>query len=556
MPWLILSPLRDWCWLRKLCGHLILAGAVTLLWMLPDHFYHWLNPGYRVALEERTITGFYLLSILLLAVKLRPAVLLTVTFFALLQVTQLFHFAYFGTHLSPHEIGMLVGDFQENGAEVAVGLWRLTAYLITPLAAVGAGTVALILLAQYVRPYCLQTAAALPVLILLLASLPVSAYASKGDSQRFYPNPTSYSIKNTYFALSYFLGRDLPRLLRGSDDAAPNAFLPYRVSRHGDITPRNVVIVMGESLGYRHMGLFGYSRETTPHLNMLKDDPDFIYRPAIAASVTTRVSLPTFFNVLREPGNTAHLIRADANLFRMAKAQGLATYFISTQNASLATYGDRGSVDHFITREDMAALVAQHYDEALLLQLQQIDLGHPSFIVLHQRNSHFPYDRNYPPRFGRYPTKDVDFAEYMLNAYDNSVLFTDDLLTRIIAYLQTHSPLPTYLYFTSDHAEMLGENGLYGHNQLQWSVSQVPFLFYAIHGDPRLQGAARALNEPTHYEVGKLIAATLGLAIDNPNERDSVYYINGNDITGAAGFLTVQHTKATIAPVVGLAEPH
>lgn len=49
-----------------------------------------------------------------------------------------------------------------------------------------------------------------------------------------------------------------------------------------------------------------------------------------------------------------------------------------------------------------------------------------------------------------------------MNAYDNSILYTDYLLTETVKWLQARVG-PTALGYVSDHGESLGEKGLYLH---------------------------------------------------------------------------------------------
>ncbi len=50
----------------------------------------------------------------------------------------------------------------------------------------------------------------------------------------------------------------------------------------------------------------------------------------------------------------------------------------------------------------------------------------------------------------------------MINAYDNSIVYTDHVLAQGIRWLQTQSPkFSSALLYMSDHGESLGENNLY-----------------------------------------------------------------------------------------------
>ena len=51
----------------------------------------------------------------------------------------------------------------------------------------------------------------------------------------------------------------------------------------------------------------------------------------------------------------------------------------------------------------------------------------------------------------------------MLNAYDNSILYTDYVTAGLIDILAANTKFDTGLLYVSDHGESLGEGGLYLH---------------------------------------------------------------------------------------------
>jgi lipid A ethanolaminephosphotransferase len=54
--------------------------------------------------------------------------------------------------------------------------------------------------------------------------------------------------------------------------------------------------------------------------------------------------------------------------------------------------------------------------------------------------------------------------EQVLNAYDNSIAYTDHFLARTIAWLRQHDrDARTAMLYVADHGESLGENGLFLH---------------------------------------------------------------------------------------------
>lgn len=522
----------------KLLDHTLLAFAVACLMILPDHLYALVAGHGPVLFRPAVLAALTVAAFLLLALRNRFAVYGLLAFFFLLQLGQLLHMAYFGTAFAPHEIRLLFSEWDEVG-ESAGGV---PALMLPPALIVLACYAALVALARRFAPYRLHFAPAALPLVLLLLVLPIRAYTSD-ESQRFYPNPKTYTLDNALRAFSFFLVRDLPSHL-----ARPDAshWKPYALQRSGPPVHANIVLVMGESLTPAHMSLFGYTRETTPQLESLRADTGFIFRQGIAAGVATKVSLPMFFNIAREPGNLGQVFRQQSNLLKMAKAQGFLTRYYSTQSASLSTFSGIEYADVARTAENMEQTLEARHDEVLLDLMQDVDLGRPNFIVLHQRNSHSPYAGNYPPAYDHYHSgADANANQQRVDAYDNSVRYTDHLLYSLIRDLAARSKLPVYVLFTSDHGEMLGEQGgQFGHGKLTAEVARVPFIFYARHGEATQLEAARRLTNPTHYEMGKLIAGLLGYRVDNPNERAGAYYLNGTDLSGSEGYLPVNKAGA------------
>jgi len=111
-----------------------------------------------------------------------------------------------------------------------------------------------------------------------------------------------------------------------------------------------------------------------------------------------------------------------------------------------------------------------------------------TLIVLHQEGSHGPtYYQRYPsayreftPDCRRSDLQDCSHEE-VVNAYDNTILYTDHVLAEIIDVLQQRQDTITpMMFYLSDHGESLGESGLYLHG-MPYAVAPaeqktVPFL--------------------------------------------------------------------------------
>lgn len=522
----------------KILAHPLLALAAACLLILPDYLYALVADNGPVLFRPYTLAVLFVISFLLLALRNRLAVYGLLGFFFLLQLGQLLHMAYFGTSFAPHEIRLLFTEL----AEVNESLAGVLGLVFPPLLIVLASYAALLLLFRFSNPYRLHFSLAALPLVLLLLVLPVRAYTSNA-SQKFYPNPKTYTLENALQAFSFFLVRDLPGHFLQNNEMH---WKPYTPEKSVAPVKANIIIVMGESLTSAHMSLFGYGRETTPLLETLREDKGFIYRQGIAAGIATKVTLPMFYNMTREPGNLRQVFRQESNLIKMAKEQGFLTHYYSAQTANLSTFSGIEYADKSVTAENIERDIETRHDEVLLDIIKRVDLNRPNFIVLHQRNSHSPYDRNYPPQYDFFKASgERKTNQYRIDTYDNSVRYTDHLLYSLIDDLKSRSKLPVYILFTSDHGEMLGEEGgQFGHGKLTEEVARVPFIFYAHNGEAARVNAARQLVNPTHYEMGKLIAGLLGYRVDNPNEEAGVYYLNGTDLSGSEGYMLVSKSGA------------
>ena len=69
-----------------------------------------------------------------------------------------------------------------------------------------------------------------------------------------------------------------------------------------------------------------------------------------------------------------------------------------------------------------------------------------------------------------------------MNAYDNTIVYTDYVLSKVIDLLAAQD-VPGAMFYVSDHGESLGENGIYLHG-LPYALApaeqtRVPMLFWA-----------------------------------------------------------------------------
>jgi lipid A ethanolaminephosphotransferase len=119
------------------------------------------------------------------------------------------------------------------------------------------------------------------------------------------------------------------------------------------------------------------------------------------------------------------------------------------------------------------------YDEVMLADLPEAlsRISGDTLIVFHQAGSHGPaYSERYPQQFEVFSPvcHGIELSrcekQEVVNAYDNSIVYTDFNLARQIDALKSaSSKIDSLLLYVSDHGESLGEKGLYLHG--------APYLF-------------------------------------------------------------------------------
>jgi hypothetical protein len=101
--------------------------------------------------------------------------------------------------------------------------------------------------------------------------------------------------------------------------------------------------------------------------------------------------------------------------------------------------------------------------------------------------------------------------------------------------------------FTSDHGQLLGERGLFGHNQMQPEVVDVPVWALTIGANNALIAAIKNLSIYSHYDLGKHVASLLGATVSNPNEDPALQFVHGSEIYTAYEYMPWKKSAQGVA---------
>lgn len=537
-------------WIRGIFENILFAFIFLVCFSAIDFFYQF--HAHQPLWKHETDIGLrwlFAYGLILSAIFSNRLLCSCLTFIAAFLCIQLVYSGYFGTPLSAMDITL----FFENSVETIEDLSSITNLAVIPfsicvLAFVIIATAGrrlnqrlrfrwmwLVLLLIFVQPplYTMH-------MVKQLKMIGTGSNISVGE----FPNVSENLWITSNKTIIYFLTNTLPHQLSGKHDRK-NVLPPLVIEK-----PRpdvNVIFIMGESLTDGHMSSYGYARTTTPFLDTLKNNPNVVFKRGISAGVMTDISLPMIFNMVPQPDATMQIASTNRNLFKLAKANGFETHFISTQGhyalKLIKGYLFPGYIDHY---GDAMLFGADQNSDALdfnlLKYFQSVDFEKPQFVVLHQKGSHMPYEARYPLKFEIFPNStDISFHDQQVNSYDNSVRYTDAFLAELIKIIETKTTRPTYVIFTSDHGESLGENGIYGHTRIKENIQHhVPIIFMAFHGANLdfLKDKAQKDIAPdymSHLEMSQAIASFLGYQLPFKSQQSQGYVVNGNSLSGAAG---------------------
>ena len=242
--------------------------------------------------------------------------------------------------------------------------------------------------------------------------------------------------------------------------------------RHTVVGVRSIVVlVVGETARAANFSLNGYGRNTNPALASRSGVISFTN--VTSCGTSTAESLPCIFSGLgrKQRNNKSHLHKE--GLLDILQRAGIAVLWRDNQS------GCKGVCARVPTEQlRRPTLVVdggeESHDEVLLDGLEEriATATGDSVIVLHMMGSHGPaYYKRYPTAFEVFKPacKSSQFSrcspETIVNAYDNTIAYTDHVLSRLIDILKKSDErgIASSMLYVSDHGESLGENGLYLH---------------------------------------------------------------------------------------------
>jgi lipid A ethanolaminephosphotransferase len=289
--------------------------------------------------------------------------------------------------------------------------------------------------------------------------------------------------------------------------------------------PLVLVLVVGETARAQAFSLNGYDRETNPQLGRRAV---FNFAHVSSCGTSTAESLPCMFRPFGRNGLDTDDLHGYESLLDVVQRAGMRVIWLDNNSGCKGVCTGIESLQ--LDKETDPELCNETgcYDEILVKRLGDILGGapHNALIVLHQKGSHGPaYFRRYPPEFQRFtPVCTTETLldcskEEIRNAYDNTIIYTDHVLSQLIDLLDAQRErYDTAMLYVSDHGESLGENGLYLHGMpyriAPDAQTHVPMISWMSSGFIEDQGLSTScLNATTALTLShdNLFASVLGL---------------------------------------------
>jgi lipid A ethanolaminephosphotransferase len=244
--------------------------------------------------------------------------------------------------------------------------------------------------------------------------------------------------------------------------------------------PPLLLVVVGETARAQNWALNGYARPTTPSLQAWQARDALVnFANVTSCGTSTQVSVPCMFSPLTRKEGGGETARSE-NLLDVLQRAGLAVLWIDNQA------GCKGVCDRVpqvrIADAPIPGLCegGECLDEAMMhgldARIAALDPQRSArgvVLVMHQMGSHGPaYHKRSPANRKPFQPecRSVTLADCsqdeLVNAYDNSIAYTDRFLNHALSWLRAQSTkgrFDTGLFYVSDHGESLGENGLYLH---------------------------------------------------------------------------------------------
>ncbi|MGE0099698.1 MAG: phosphoethanolamine transferase [Hydrogenophaga sp.] len=314
---------------------------------------------------------------------------------------------------------------------------------------------------------------ALAVFMAMLCYQDLASLMRNHKDLRYMVNPL-----NTVYAGSRLATDQLPRQVASLKPVGEDAKLG--ATYIGQARPPLLLLVVGETARAQNFGLNGYERATTPALAHWQAEEGLVnFGQVSSCGTNTLVSVPCIFSPLSRTQGGDRTPEHE-NLLDVLQRAGLAVLWIDNQagckgvcnRVPHASPNDAPVPGLCEAGECRDPAMLQGLDERIAA-LDPVRRERGVVLVMHQMGSHGPaYFKRTPADHKPFQPECMSNTlsdcphDQLVNAYDNTIAYTDHFLDLSLQWLKARSESGAYdtgLIYVSDHGESLSENGLYLH---------------------------------------------------------------------------------------------
>lgn len=280
------------------------------------------------------------------------------------------------------------------------------------------------------------------------------------------------------------------------------------------------ILIIGESARRDHFSLYGYEKMTNPLL--AEDNVTALIANSAATYTTAGVK------AILDHQPTGKLYEILPNYMYRA---GVDVIWRTSNWGEPPVH-----IEKYHTVRDIKKMYPEaddRYDGILLSGLKDEIMASDKdkiLVILHTNTSHGPtYNKKYPVEFEAFTpvctTVEMSKAnpQELMNAYDNSILYTDYLIHSAIEILKDFTDRRTCMLYVSDHGESLGEGNLYMHG-VPMSIApkeqvEIPFIVWTSEGAAEI----KELSEVGQYHVFHSVMDFLGVESPVFDEEKNIF---------------------------------
>ncbi|KYL31204.1 hydrolase [Pseudoalteromonas agarivorans] len=362
----------------------------------------------------------------------------------------------------------------------------------------------------------------------LIAATFYKEYASVGRNNR---QLTSYITPFAFYTAGY-------KYLRDNYFYPP---LPFKVldnlpALENKTTTSLTVMVVGETARAANFSLQGYSRATNAYTSKLGVK---YFSDVSSCGTATAISVPCMFSRLNRKEYDSRLANSQENVLDIIQRSGVEVTWIDN-NSSCKGVCARVKSENIEPNKKHSLCDGDYcFDEILVSKLKdriaKSNVKH-KLIILHMIGSHGPtYYRRYPEHASLYKP-DCDRSDIqncttteLTNTYDNTIAYTDRVLSELIKVLQESNEMEKSLLYVSDHGESLGEKGLYLHGfpyaLAPTEQTHIPMIFWSNKLTDSEFNRCVELQHSKTFSHDNIFDTLLGLTHVNSNQYQPIYDI-------------------------------